>query len=241
MVKKVRVGLFGFQKRSVMIDRDATDGATVGKDLRWPSGEVVTEQQILSPQTPTTTDPGTVSPTLWELILGIPAYIVSLSKLLGTGFVVKGNNNVAEARTLQPQDFRVKITDGDGIAGDPVIGIDDWPQIRNVVPSGETAYIAPDYQAMVMDFFDIEGTADIEGSVYIIGDQPDAPLLGPAFTYDLAGNLTQIDYNDGSQKIFTYNVSGDLERLDSLRDGLIYRKDFNYVLGELDSIDEYYV
>lgn len=51
MVKKVRVSLHGFQNRGIMVDADATDGARVGKNLYWPDGSVVTEEELRSIQT----------------------------------------------------------------------------------------------------------------------------------------------------------------------------------------------
>ena len=54
------------------------------------------------------------------------------------------------------------------------------------------------------------------------------------------GDLTQIDYGSGEQRIFNYS-GGDLNRVDFLQDGTTLRKDLFYSGGDLDYIDEYYI
>jgi len=55
---KSRVQLYGITGKYVVVETDATIGATVGKDLRWPNGSVVTEDD-LKPKAPTSTGPNT--------------------------------------------------------------------------------------------------------------------------------------------------------------------------------------
>lgn len=64
----------------------------------------------------------------------------------------------------------------------------------------------------------------------------DPETRGPAFTYSM-GQLTRIDYDDGSFKIFSYS-GGRLAQIDFTRAGITRRKTFNYTLGILTSIDE---
>lgn len=47
-MKIARVQLYGFTGKYVAVDTDATDGAVVGLNLRWPDGSTVTEAQLRS-------------------------------------------------------------------------------------------------------------------------------------------------------------------------------------------------
>lgn len=64
----------------------------------------------------------------------------------------------------------------------------------------------------------------------------DPEVRGPAFTYT-SGQLTRIDYDDGSSKVFSYS-GGRLSQIDFTRSGVTRRKTFNYTLDVLTSIDE---
>lgn len=77
------------------------------------------------------------------------------------------------------------------------------------------------------------GTNGIDGS-----NAYDSPYVGPDFTYT-SGDLTRIDYEDGSYKLLTY-VSGVLDQIDFYVFGSanIKRKNFIYSGGALIRIDE---
>lgn len=64
----------------------------------------------------------------------------------------------------------------------------------------------------------------------------DDPLKSPVFSYT-SGQLTGVTYSDGSTKTLTY-TSGQLTRIDLLRSGVTYRKDFAYAGGNLSSVTE---
>jgi hypothetical protein len=83
--------------------------------------------------------------------------------------------------------------------------------------------------------FDIYVT-DNTGLLVFKANNTDDPLKSPTFTYT-SGNLSQIVYSDGSTKTLTY-TSGMLSRIDLVRSGVTYRKDFTYVSGSLASITE---
>ena len=83
-----------------------------------------------------------------------------------------------------------------------------------------------------------ESTETIE--IMTVGAQgPAAPeYIGPAFTYNVDGTLSRIDYNDGSYKLFTYS-SGILDQINFfIFGGDTIRKSFNYSGGVLSSIDQ---
>lgn len=228
MVKKVKVQLFGLQNRQITVDADATEGATVERNLYWPDGSIVQESEIRGGTVVVETEPGGVggiSQTLWSLILDIPEKLLGLLALSETGFVYHENDT-----------FSISA----GGAG----GSGDWPLHKDFIGVAETLIIPDNYQYMIHNSFDVEGILDVElgGQLHIMNDQPAAPApLGPEFTYS-GDDLTQIDYDEGEQKIFTYSVGGDLERLDFIQDGVTFRKDFFYTGGgDLDYVDEYYV
>lgn len=245
MAKKTRVALHGVSNnRGVLIDPNATDGARVGKNLYWSDGSLVEEEEIRggSTSTTTTTTGSAVQPTLWSLILNIPLFIKALAGLTGNGegFVVKTASDTAALRSIQAQDSRILVTNGDAQAGDPTIGMTEWPRIKASIGASEEFILPSGYQAFVWESIDVEGSLDVEGELIVLGNDLPEPY-SPDFTYDGSGNLTQIDYPAGEQKLFTYNGSGDLTRLDYIRDGVTLRKDFIYSGGNLDYIDEYYV
>ena len=173
MSRRIAVRLWGKGNRKAMIDPSSTAGATVGRDLRWEDGSIVQEEEIRGSGTggtSNTTIVGGVSkvPTLWDLIIGIPAFIQSLAALGGTGIVVKGAGDSAVTRTITPEDERITVANGDGVSGNPTIGASDWPRVREVISSGATVNIWDEFQMLVVDTLDIEGTLNVEGTVAII-------------------------------------------------------------------------
>lgn len=70
------------------------------------------------------------------------------------------------------------------------------------------------------------------------GESSDLLYVGPEFTYDLNGNLTQIEYDDGSIKTFEYE-NDLLSRIDfDIFGSYTIRKDFVYTDGVLIRIDQ---
>jgi hypothetical protein len=133
------------------------------------------------------------------------------------------------------------MTSWDNLLDKPDFGITDWPVIKEFIAVDEEHTIPTDFQMLVWNTFDIEGTLTVDGTLVILDDQPVTPPTGPAFTYS-GDDLSQVDYDEGEQKLFTYNGGGDLERLDFIQDGVTLRKDFFYTGGgDLDFINEYYV
>jgi hypothetical protein len=55
----------------------------------------------------------------------------------------------------------------------------------------------------------------------------DDPLKSPVMTYT-AGQLTRIDYDDGSFKTFSYTAIGDVALIDFTKGGTTTRKTFNH-------------
>ena len=55
----------------------------------------------------------------------------------------------------------------------------------------------------------------------------DAEEVDPVYTY-VSGTLTRIDYSSGNYKLFTYDLSGNLTQLDFIKASITYRKAFAY-------------
>ena len=220
MTKRVRVGLFGFQKRSVLIDSEATQGAQIGRDLRWPDGSFVTQDQIVNPPGGGTVELPAVMPTLWSLILNIPAKIKNFLALSGTGYIYQ----VDDVLSL-------------GAGGAST----DWPLHDIKIELGETLTIPDEKQYLLWERIEVEGSLVIEaGGKLVLLDEGLPEPTDPDMTY-ASGDLSQIDDDGGEQKFLSYNGAGDLERVDFLQDGTTLRKDLFYSGGDLDYIDEYYV
>ena len=222
MGKRVRVALHGTSNnRGVLIDSGATEGSVVGRDLRWPDGTFVQPAQIINTQTTITAPPpSAIQPTLWGLILDIPAKIINFLALAGTGLI----HQVDDVLTLI----------------DPATLATDWPVHKDFIGPAESLTIEIDFQYIIYHSFDVQGDLVVDGELLVEGDAAPEPY-DPDFTY-ISGDLTQIDYSAGEQKVFTYNGGGDLIQVDFIRDGVTFRKDFTYTGGgDLDYITETYL
>lgn len=97
---------------------DGDAGATLGKNLFGSDGKLLTAEQIINPP-PSKTN---AVATIWKLIREVPANIQALAALLGKGFAIRRSDGEWALRTLQ-QGSAVAITNGDGEAGNPTIGL----------------------------------------------------------------------------------------------------------------------
>jgi len=101
------------------------NGATVGKDLRWPDGSLVKVSDIRNPSTDTGSTSG-MAATVWKLIREVPANIQKLAKLAGAGFTTRGPDGEWYQRSIEAGEG-IDVVDGDGVAGNPTIGLADLP------------------------------------------------------------------------------------------------------------------
>jgi hypothetical protein len=168
---KRRVSLWGqFKDRFVLIEERATEGATVGTDLYWPDGSIVTESEITGGSASGPSSTTSIASTIWRLIREIPANIVSLAALAGTGFAVRISSADAWAnREITGTFGRIDISDGDGVAGNPVIDLGNWPTVRNNIGTG-LEYIIPEGEQLIVfrEFVLDGGDLIIEGELVII-------------------------------------------------------------------------
>jgi|GEM_PF-1359173 len=101
---------------------DGDAGATLGKNLFGPDGKLLTAAQIINPPP---AQQNAVA-TLWNLIREIPGNIRSIAALTGTGFAGRRGSDEWELRTLK-EGTGIDITNPDGDAGDPIIGLEEVP------------------------------------------------------------------------------------------------------------------
>lgn len=139
--------------RVVRVGGDGTNGATVGKDLRWPDGSLVQESQIRNSGSQasgnTGGSTGGVASTVWKLIREVPANLQKLAALAGVGLAVRGSDGSWHQRSIAAGEG-IEVENGDGIAGNPAIGLADLPDAGG----GELLKILRD------DYGRIAGTSD---------------------------------------------------------------------------------
>ncbi|PZT01201.1 hypothetical protein A7X89_02455 [Stenotrophomonas maltophilia] len=117
---KQRVPLHQNPRNFVSVEDGATNGAQVGVDLRGPDGQVLRPDQIINPAT--STDPNANRATVWKLVREVPANLVKIAELVGKGFAARRGDGEWALRTIEPGDA-VAVTNGNGEAGNPVIGL----------------------------------------------------------------------------------------------------------------------
>ena len=210
--RRIAVKLWGKQNRKALIDPAATEGATFGYNLSWPDGTIVRPEQLGGGGTVELPE---VMPTLWSLILNIPQIIKDLVAMVGPGYVYHDGTTVVSH---------------------------EWPLHDVRIEVNEQLIIPNDKQYILWQSIEIEGSMVVEaGGQLVILDEGLPEPTDPDFTF-VTGDLTQVDYDGGEQKLLTYNVGGDLERVDFIQDGTTLRKDLFYTGGgDLDYIDEYYL
>lgn len=107
--------------RVVRLD-DGDAGATLGKNLFGPDGKLLKPSDIIN-QPPERQ--GAVA-TLWKLIREIPANIQALAAMGGVGFPTRAGDGAWFQRSLEPG-TGIDVANGDGEAGNPIIGLADLP------------------------------------------------------------------------------------------------------------------
>lgn len=115
MSEKVKVPLWQNPRNFAYVENGATVGATVGVNLFWQSGALVKESDLSGATQP---EVGGVSQTLWSLVLQIPAPVIALAGVSGTGFFAITGVGTGALRSFVDSDT-IGWTDPDGVSGDP--------------------------------------------------------------------------------------------------------------------------
>lgn len=112
-MSKVRVQLWGKPQGYATVDPSATEGATLGVNLFWPNGTLVVPDD-LAPTTGSETDDGQPSsdPSLWELIVNVPANVQAVAGLSTAGFVRRDGSGAWSASPIVNADLSGANTTG---------------------------------------------------------------------------------------------------------------------------------
>lgn len=116
-----RVALAKQGERSIVVDDGATAGATLGVDLRWPDGTLVSSSDFgaAPPSTPG------VSVTYWRFIREVPANVVALASTITTGLYVITDAGESATRAIEAVSGETTVSNGNGVGGNPSVGLAD--------------------------------------------------------------------------------------------------------------------
>ena len=120
MTRIVKVPMFQ-TARPVTIDADATEGAVVGVNLRWPDGSLVDLDALGAG------DPGDGQVAYWRFLLEIPPNVTALAEQTGAGIYVITGPGSSAAREIELATGELEGSNLDGVAGNPSIGLSDVP------------------------------------------------------------------------------------------------------------------
>lgn len=122
---KIKVPIFGTIGKAVAVDPRATEGATVGVNLRWPDGTLVQVGDLTGGAQQS--DSGGVQPTLWKLVLEKPRNIEEVEALSSAGLIVRLASQDWITRSIVGVAGNITVTSGDGAADNPTIDLADVP------------------------------------------------------------------------------------------------------------------
>lgn len=125
-MSKVRVQLWGKPQGYATVDPAATEGATLGVNLFWPNGTLVVPDD-LAPTTGGDAGVGQPSgdPSLWELIVNVPANVTALQNAAGTGLFVVTGAGTGALRSIAGTAGQIDVANGDAVAGPPTLSLAD--------------------------------------------------------------------------------------------------------------------
>lgn len=115
---KIEVHPQGGTRRVIEIEAGATKGATVGVNI-WNQDGSLFVPTAVPPET------GGAPITYWRLILEIPPNVVALAETATTGLYVITGAGTSETRSIQAAPGETTVSNGDGVAGNPTIGLAD--------------------------------------------------------------------------------------------------------------------
>ena len=113
---KIEVHLQGGLRKIIDITPGATVGAVVGVNLRNPDGTL---------WVPPSSGSGGAQVTAWELILNIPPNVTALADTTTTGLYTITGPGTSATRAIQPVVGETTVANGDGVAGNPSVGLAD--------------------------------------------------------------------------------------------------------------------
>lgn len=123
---RVKVPLADNLKRVISINPDATQGATLGVDLRDASGRVIAPSEVMNSASSGNAGGSTAASTIWRLIREVPPNIQALAALESAGFPTRTASGQWTQRSVQAGDG-IDVANGDGASGNPTVSLSDLP------------------------------------------------------------------------------------------------------------------
>lgn len=125
MVAGTKIKLKDQLGRVVRVGGDATKGAMIGCDLRWPNGSLVQESQVRNSTSGTSTggSTGGLASTVWKLIRKVPSNLQKLVALAGVGLITRSSDGEWHQRSIVAGDGS-NVENGDGASGSPKVSLD---------------------------------------------------------------------------------------------------------------------
>ncbi len=133
---KIRTPIFGSPQKAIAINPKATEGATLGVDLKWPDGSLVTASQLggavpaasgaysASTAGGSAASPSSIATVInWSSILGIPANVLQVAAQAAAGLVTRLAGGTWVERVLTGTAGRIVVTNGDGASGNPAVDL----------------------------------------------------------------------------------------------------------------------
>lgn len=115
-MSKVRVQLWGKPQGYATVDPAATEGATLGVNLFWPNGTLVVPDDLAPTSTGSDEAGGdgqpSGDPSLWELIVNVPANVQAVAGLSTAGFVRRDGAGAWSASPIVNADLSGANTSG---------------------------------------------------------------------------------------------------------------------------------
>ncbi len=191
-MSKVRVQLFG-QARGVPVDTRATEGAVVGRDLRWPDGRVVEVAELRGGEGG---GEGDYPATYWRLVQEIPPNVTALQNQDGTGLYVLTGPGGSATRTLTTS--TLSLQNASGVAGDPVVDLGELEDAGTgallAVERDQYGRVAGTKPATITG---VEGEVTVEHGDAVGG----LPTVGLADVPDEGGGALQRFQRDGKGRV----------------------------------------
>ena len=180
--------------RVVRVGGDGTNGATVGKDLRWPDGSLVQESQVRnsggqaggSSGSSTGGSTGGIASTVWRLVREVPANLQKLAALVGAGLAVRGSDGAWHQRSIAAGEG-IQVENADGVAGDPVVSL--APLVRPAAATVSALRLVSEGADGVrhLDPTDVASVAGMLGISITAGDAGSAISIKAGGSIDDAG------------------------------------------------------
>jgi len=114
---KIEVHLQGGLRKIIDITPGATVGATIGRNVFNADGTLYVP--------PSSGGSSQLSITSWELILNIPPNVTALANTVTTGLYAITAAGTSATRSIQAAPGETTVSNGDGVAGNPAVGLAD--------------------------------------------------------------------------------------------------------------------